>query len=362
MLKQNLHNLFTCPLSVNYISDPVMADDGYVYEFLFIKKHLSENSKSPVTRLAMSGNLIRSAYLFNTMVSYYEENNIIFPLTKIDQVTKIKLVKEHYNDLIKILLNSEKHDLDKVFSDRNVVDFLVANYEKNPKFSLEFFLISYGKKNDFTNFNILVEGVKQNKFDIDAKNSNGCPAILNIISDSSNYNGSEVIKIIKTFAELGVNLESVSYERSKLIHYVCCANLFFGPQEMEEIIDYLIDKVDVTSPGRSGYTPISMIAKIKQNKYDSATLTSIIKKLIERGVDVRYPGSCGYTPLHFVCCSTILNEADRLKIIKMMINAGADLRTKTEKGETPTSLFFSRLDKMNADDKMNFIKVITDNI
>lgn len=363
MLKQNLHDLFTCPLSLNYISDPVMASDGRVYESSHIRKHFQNSSKSPITGLIISTNLISSTYLFNAMVSYYEENNIIFPLTKIEQVTKIKLVKEHYKDLTEIIFKSEKSEIDKVFSDRNIVNFLVTNYDESAGFGLPFSLAIYGKKNDLTNIDILAEGIKKNMFSANIKNSRGVPLISCFTFGNYNHDGPETIKFIKTLIELGADINYVEEDKTRLITNVCSMTRIFGPKEMEEIIDYLIDKgVDIVSPGYNNYTPINIISKIANEKYNSAFLISVIKKLIDKGADVKIPDVSGCTPLHHVCESKLFNESDRLKVIKMMIAAGADINAKSNKGETPLSHYFSRIDKMNTNEKSNYIKMIIDNI
>jgi len=61
-----------------------------------------------------------------------------------------------------------------------------------------------------------------------------------------------------------------------------------------------------------------------------------IKTLIERGANVNDGGRCGMTPLHAACQ---IQGGGREKIIRMLIEAGADRTLRNASGETAADLF-----------------------
>jgi ankyrin repeat protein len=61
-----------------------------------------------------------------------------------------------------------------------------------------------------------------------------------------------------------------------------------------------------------------------------------IKTLIERGANVNDGGRCSMTPLHAACQ---IQGGGREKIIRMLIEAGADRTLRNASGETAADLF-----------------------
>ncbi|QKF94400.1 ankyrin repeat protein [Fadolivirus algeromassiliense] len=60
MQKDNLLKYLTCPITQLIFCDPVMAEDGHLYEFMAIKNHITRNNTSPVTNEKMGNMLIRA--------------------------------------------------------------------------------------------------------------------------------------------------------------------------------------------------------------------------------------------------------------------------------------------------------------
>ena len=62
-MKTTLHSIadeYLCPITQELPIDPVMAEDGRIYERLAIMEWLGRNRQSPITREPMGINLIRS--------------------------------------------------------------------------------------------------------------------------------------------------------------------------------------------------------------------------------------------------------------------------------------------------------------
>jgi hypothetical protein len=51
---------FMCPISMSLPIDPVLAEDGFIYERACLHDHLLQRQKSPMTNLPM-GNVFLSA-------------------------------------------------------------------------------------------------------------------------------------------------------------------------------------------------------------------------------------------------------------------------------------------------------------
>lgn len=63
MEKTSILQYLTCPITKLIFSEPVMAEDGYFYENLAIKHHLSRNNTSPITGEKMNSNLMKASQL-----------------------------------------------------------------------------------------------------------------------------------------------------------------------------------------------------------------------------------------------------------------------------------------------------------
>ena len=66
----------TCPISQALVVDPVMAEDGAIYERDQITKWLSSNKRSPVTNAAMGGNLVAAQNTRSLVESLLESENV----------------------------------------------------------------------------------------------------------------------------------------------------------------------------------------------------------------------------------------------------------------------------------------------
>lgn len=68
---------YLCPLTLDYMIDPVLASDGKIYEHIAIKKWYDNNRTSPFTREILDGNFILQEELKSEIGNYMKENNII---------------------------------------------------------------------------------------------------------------------------------------------------------------------------------------------------------------------------------------------------------------------------------------------
>jgi hypothetical protein len=66
-----------CPISHEVLIDPVMADDGQIYERKFIEQWLMMKARSPLTNKPMAKKALLTAYRFREAV-----------LEKVDQLAQ----------------------------------------------------------------------------------------------------------------------------------------------------------------------------------------------------------------------------------------------------------------------------------
>ena len=62
-----------CPISFSLPIDPVMAEDGHLYERALIEKHLKVRTRSPITNMPMSTNLVEARHVVNILHAMVED-------------------------------------------------------------------------------------------------------------------------------------------------------------------------------------------------------------------------------------------------------------------------------------------------
>ena len=88
------------------------------------------------------------------------------------------------------------------------------------------------------------------------------------------------------------------------------------------ILTFLLDKTDINAPNASGTTPLSLAVQ-KQDEH-------MVELLLDNPhIEVNQPDLQNYTPLHYACAGY------RTEIITMLLETGADLFSKTDKGYIP---------------------------
>jgi len=119
MEEENLVKYLKCPLTKLFFSEPVLADDGYFYEFMSIKNHISKSNMSPVTNSKMGNMIVKApmdknnlntrlilllqARLIDDKKPFYLFRNEFFDIIKKKQFSKL-------NEFTSIVLNTETND------------------------------------------------------------------------------------------------------------------------------------------------------------------------------------------------------------------------------------------------------------
>lgn len=74
---------FVCPISLQVMKDPVIAEDGYTYERKFLMEWLSKSSVSPMTREHMNPkHVLPNTEIFRRILRSEFAPEIIIDLTE----------------------------------------------------------------------------------------------------------------------------------------------------------------------------------------------------------------------------------------------------------------------------------------
>lgn len=231
MNKDSLLKYITCPITNLILCDPVMAEDGQIYEFMAIKNHLNRNNTSPVTNEKIGGMLIR-AHKIKTMTDEflatnpeYKTNQFLFKkpfflFTKefIDNLRdkKYEQLKEYTNIILNTEIGKEslfelvcRHcpdDITKHIID-NSIDYDVYDKRKlKPIHSV----CKHGSKD-------LLMYIAKKGVDLNSDDINGETPLSYLILYR---NKEEYDVIIPEFLELGVDVNKINKGGFMVAHYV----------------------------------------------------------------------------------------------------------------------------------------------
>lgn len=217
----------TCPITGQIFKDPVMAEDGYIYEKTAIKDWFRENNTSPLTNLEISKTL-NKCYTFNAIVEEYlqfhpQERDKQYKLSTdhLDNVQKIKSIinKKKFNKLLKY----RKFDLGTFYETNQILTIIDCE-------------------------NKIIKHIIDNVLDIDAKNYNG----FGLLHLCAKYGKSDIILYL---INKGVKLEEETNYGNRPIHII-------AKYASSDVLKYIINKeVSLDCKNIFGCKPIHVICK-----------------------------------------------------------------------------------------------------
>lgn len=292
---------FKCPLTNLIFLNPVVAEDGYVYEYMAIKFWLNKDDISPITNEKMGNNLIHIKHYKKIINDILNKNPELVEW----QFTKKKpyflfryefiqnLLNKHYDKLViytDIILNDSLDD-----SNTTVAKYLFTNCKKIPSETV----------NAQQYYDDIIKKVIDNSIDFDSYDDNGSKPI-HVACRYSNQN------IIKYFIDRGVDLNCSDIKGNKPIHYI---TEYQNNNDM--IISHFLDN-NLTVFNCNGMLPIHLISK---NLSD----WSNIQPFIDANCNLEAVSKEGFRPLHYIC-----KYGPSSEIIKKFINLDIQLGCDTE--------------------------------
>ena len=240
---------FKCPITLDYMREPVMASDGHFYEKFAIQNWFKTHNTSPLTNKIIDEKLT-VCYFFNEKINeFYKQNLHLKPVTESDlldpkfnnfdaeQVT-------NYLSIIGDINNEEK--MFRIFERTNLISFIIENY---PTTSYKF-----EQNMPFTHHVCM-----------------NCPSSL----------------IEKMFRNNNVNLESASPRGFKPIHIICSDKIIMLGNDRINLLQLLIDRnVDVNATSIRGIKPIDLVCELN-NSIPNKDYLEMTTMLIDAGAIVK---------------------------------------------------------------------------
>lgn len=279
-------DIFKCPITTEYMSEPVIASDGHIYEKTAINKWFEKNDTSPLTR-----ELIEKKYykcqVFNNMLS---EFYIKYPELK--PISESDLLDPNFNNFnikkiiqyLEVVDNMTNKEIILLLKNKIFINFLIENYR------------SYNNQKN----NVLIYGIIEYG-DIDT-----------------------IIKMISSLSLTELELpDSASWY---IIHHVCCMyDTIWKISDKINVIKLMINKgININRRTQKGNTVLNLICK--NNKISGESMLIIMKLLLDNNADPNIPNNNNNYPIHFICTkSSNLTGINQLKAINLLIEKNADV-------------------------------------
>lgn len=301
---------YYCPITKQIFSEPVVAEDGQIYEKKAIKVWLENNNTSPLTREMIKKDLF-PIYQFKDEINEYLKKN---PEYKEQQYACLK----DYNKL------------------------QIAIIMKNKTFS---------KLLKYTSF-ILNDALQVHGYDTDI--------FIKLLLQ--NCNDDDIIRhVIDNSIDLLYNNTTYDVTKYKLpIHYIC---KYCNSKLIKSIIE--TKGIDYECKDINGYTPVYYIVKNHHDKDDLINLFidkkvnldkiihyifencswSVIKNILQKKYRCKTYDDYGMTPIHYLCKRGIMTKS----ILKYLFvkHVVMNLRTKSGYDCTQLIMLYQKIDVIN---------------
>jgi serine/threonine protein kinase len=129
-----------------------------------------------------------------------------------------------------------------------------------------------------------------------------------------------------------INRESFNILNQRGIKFDYVSLFKFNPKEVFDLVIYT--NVDINTSNEYGITLLHSAVSYKTTAKNVEEMTSIVKKMIEKGANPNIRSKTGITPLH----SAI--DQENTSIIKTLIENGADINLQDHLGRTPLHYAF----------------------
>jgi ankyrin repeat protein len=279
---------YRCPITQLIIKEPVIAEDGHVYEKSVIEKWFKKSNKSPMTNQPIDTNLI---------FIYSVKNTIEWFITTYPEYKKEQFIIIEKFSQLKFFQFINLNQLDKLF------DYLTVCERTSLKITLNQKLIDI-MKND-----LIVKLLIDNHFDI---LNNFSIRLVHLVCQYSNP------LLIKYIIDGGCDLECEDSYGRKPIHYICIFST-------SEIIQYICDKnVDLSHPDHDGCRPIHYICRFGT--------PGMIKYFCDKNIDLEAENGSGWRPIHFLC------KFSTPEMIKYLCEKNVNLECEDNAGWRPIHL------------------------
>lgn len=292
-----------CPITKDIFLDPVVAEDGHIYERTAIEKWFKTHSISPMTGTKINNKIVFPVFHIKKIINDLITDN---PKLKEEQYQLPKLkFKKHIKLVYQLIDNNQFNELLKY----DEFDLKKFNRHKLIK------LLKKCKNNNIIKYfidNIINVGVKI----LIKVRHNKTPVYGKLLHLMARYSTIENIKYLLNNKR--INIMSKTSDNNFVTHLACYNNL--------DTLKLFIDNgVPINTPNSFGNYPIHIACW--ENKLD------IIKYLIEKyKVDINCKNNHGFRPIHYLC------KYGSFDSIEYFLKQNVNINCRTNKGNYPIEL------------------------
>jgi len=277
---------FICPISGQIFKQPVLAQDGYFYEKMQIKKWFKNHNTSPMTNSEITTKL-QECFIFNSMLEKFLEHN---PIERSNQYNEYKNHLEHTEKVNKLIKHNE---LDKLFKYNN---FIVSELFANATLLIN--LLTNGN-------NSIIKYFIDNCLDLNSVTNNGWNILHFVIKHCD-------LEIIKYVIGKDIDPESETKKGWRAIHIAC-------KYSDHEIIEYFLDlNINLESETKNGWRPIHLLC------YDENS--TIIQYLLSKNINMyskirkHHGRDVNYGIKELIIINDNMDLIEKVKLIELIID------------------------------------------
>lgn len=262
-----------CPITHQLFCNPVMADDGHIYEKLAIEQWFktTHGCRSPMTNSHISKNLKPIYPLKNLVDELIDEN----PNLKEDQYppSNYHEFEDNKEEIVNLIKNRSFNELTKYI-----------NFDLKYLMEQQAFALILTSQSIFHVLDNCVDINCTNEVGDAGGNRKGWTPIHYICKHGSNNLIRQIINRYKN-----INLEAKNGDGRRPIIYICRFKSF-------ELIKFMEDNgvdMECDDNGESGWKPIHYICKHQP--------LEAVKYMVEKGIDLECEDNNGWKPIHKIC-------------------------------------------------------------
>jgi len=349
-------NTLLCPITQSIFSDPVVANDGHVYERDSIKAWLVSNKRSPVTGEKMNEELKECHIVKHIIESILKQHPTLVSLQFKPDITYISnhnMISDYiYSNRYDKLLCFTEYDIEHMVQ-TGILEYLAKNanlktmiyifdnmkgdYETVYKGYKLFSHLCLNAKEDVIRY-LIDKGINMNYVDASVE-----LAPINYVCKRG------LLDLMKYMVDKGANVNRNNYIARELLHDLCDIK---GHDISEMFIHIIKSGLNVNESMVNNMTPLLFACQ--------HSLLGVVKFLIKKKANMECEMVLGWRPIHAACY-----YAD-FKVIVYIINNGASLTHKIKKFNGNNNNYgcidLVKLNKRLSEDDKNEILDIIDEI
>lgn len=296
---------YYCPITKQIFSDPVVAEDGQIYEKRAIKTWLESNNTSPLTRLTIKKDLF-PIFQFRDEVNEFLKKNPKYREYQYDNLKDYNKI-----EIIKIMEHNHYHKLLK-YADFKLNETLVFTDFKKYNFTK----LVLQKCNDNIIYHVIDRSIDLTTDIFNFVDITDCKKLP--IHYICKYGDPEFIKYI--IENKDINLECQDINNNTPINY-----LIKYYREEDDLINLLVNK-DASLQINKENSPMHDIFKYCN--------WNVIKNIINKKLNYKVYDKYGMMPIHYLCKRDILTK----NILKYLLKNNVNIYLKTKSGYDGASL------------------------